>query len=163
MIPILPSTKNSRLISYQRSSTTKSGITKITSLISNGSTVRRSNRSADVLNATLMTTAHAPAAMLQSLISTRITAQKDSFCVRSAPPHSHRKKIVFQSPTLWNARTAITLWFTRKTANTLLSTNVWIQNVLTTSTTSTRLIKRILKRTMARTNINSITSTGNSR
>ena len=100
MIPMLPSNRNSRLISYQRSSTTKSGITKITSLISNGSTVRRSNRSADVLNATLMTTAHAPAAMLQSLISTRITAQKDSFCVRSAPPHSHRKKIVFQSPTL---------------------------------------------------------------
>ena len=99
MIPILPSTKNSRLISYQRSSTTKSGITKITSLISNGSTVRRSNRSADVLNATLMTTAHAPAVMLQSLISTRITAQKGSFCAKSAPPLSPRKKTVFQSPT----------------------------------------------------------------
>ena len=40
-----------------------------------------------------------------------------------APPHSLRKKTVFQSPTPSNARTAITRWLIRKTANTLLSTN----------------------------------------
>ena len=37
--------------------------------------------------------------------------------------HSLRKKTVFQSPTPSNARTAITRWLIRKTANTLLSTN----------------------------------------
>ena len=62
-------------------------------------------------------------AMLQSLISTRIMVQKDRFCAKYAPPHSLRKKTVFQSPTPSNARTAITRWLIRKTANTLLSTN----------------------------------------
>ena len=62
-------------------------------------------------------------AMLQSLISTRIMVQKDRSCAKYAPPHSLRKKTVFQSPTPSNARTAITRWLIRKTANTLLSTN----------------------------------------
>lgn len=48
---------------------------------------------------------------------------KDRFCAKYAPPHSLRKKTVFQSPTPSNARTAITRWLIRKTANTLLSTN----------------------------------------
>ena len=71
----------------------------------------------------LMTTVPVHVAMLQSLISTRIMVQKDRFCAKYAPPHSLRKKIVFQSPTPSNARTAITRWLIRKTANTLLSTN----------------------------------------
>lgn len=163
MIPILQSTKSLRLTSSQKLSITKSGITTITFLISNGSMAKKSNLSTVALNVTLITTAHALAAMLQSLISTKITAQKDRFCAKSAPPHSLPKKTVFRSPTLLNVRIAITCWFTRKTANTFLSTNTGIRNVLTTSTTLTRLIKMTLKRTMVGTNINSITFTGNSK
>ncbi len=48
---------------------------------------------------------------------------KGQICAKYAPPHSLRKKTVFQSPTPSNARTAITRWLIRKTANTLLSTN----------------------------------------
>ena len=84
---------------------------------------RKSNLSAAVLNVILMTTVPVHVAMLQSLISTRIMVQKDRFCAKYAPPHSLRKKTVFQSPTPSNARTAITRWLIRKTANTLLSTN----------------------------------------
>ncbi len=62
-------------------------------------------------------------AMLQSLISTRIMVPKGRFCAKYAPPHSLRKKTVFQSPILSNVLTAIIRWFTSKTANTLLSTN----------------------------------------
>ncbi len=87
------------------------------------SMARKSNLSAAVLNVILMTTVPAHVAMLQSLISTRIMVQKDRSCAKYAPPHSLRKKTVFQSPTPSNARTAITRWLIRKTANTLLSTN----------------------------------------
>lgn len=76
-----------------------------------------------VLNVILMTTVAVHVAMLQSLISTRIMVQKDRFCAKYAPPHSLRKKTVFQSPAPSNAHTAITRWLIRKTANTLLSTN----------------------------------------
>lgn len=101
----------------------ENGITKTTFLTSNGSMARKSNLSAAVLNVILMTTVAVHVAMLQSLISTRIMVQKDRFCAKYAPPHSLRKKTVFQSPTPSNAHTAITRWLIRKTANTLLSTN----------------------------------------
>ena len=98
-------------------------IKKTKLLTSNGRMARKSNLSADFLNVILMTTVPVHVAMLQSLISTRIMVQKDRFCAKYAPPHSLRKKTVFQSPTPSNARTAITRWLIRKTANTLLSTN----------------------------------------
>ena len=120
---IHPNIKNFGLTSFQRSFITRNGITKTTFLTSNGSMARKSNLSAAVLNVILMTTVPVHVAMLQSLISTRIMVQKDRSCAKYAPPHSLRKKTVFQSPTPSNAHTAITRWLIRKTANTLLSTN----------------------------------------
>ena len=56
-------------------------------------------------------------------VSRRSECDIDDNCAKYAPPHSLRKKTVFRSPTPSNARTAITRWLIRKTANTLLSTN----------------------------------------
>lgn len=98
MIHILPNTKNSRLINFQRLSTTKNGIIKNTSLISNRSMVKKSRLSTDALNVILMTTAHVLAAMLLNPISTKIMVLKSKSCAKSAPLPSLRKKIVFQSP-----------------------------------------------------------------
>ena len=95
---------------------------------------RKSNLSAAVLNVILMTTVTVHVAMLQSLISYKNNGiQKDRSCAKYVSTAFSRKKTVFQSPTPSNARTAITRWLIRKTANTLLSTNV-NPNVLTTST-----------------------------
>ena len=49
-------------------------------------------------------------------------------------------------------------WLTRKTANTLLSTNVWIPNALIIFTTSKKSVMKTLLKTMAKTNISSTTS-----
>ena len=59
--------------------------------------------------------------------------------------------------------TAVIPWFPKKTANTLLFTNVSIPNVPITYITLKRWIKRILMKTMVKTNINFTTSTDSSR
>ena len=56
-------------------------------------------------------------------VTVKFKEEEYQIMVEYAPPHSLRKKTVFQSPTPSNARTAITRWLIRKTANTLLSTN----------------------------------------
>jgi hypothetical protein len=72
------------------------------------------------------------------------------------------KIIDFPNPTNFVALIVPTFLFLKRIVNTLLYTNALILNALTIFTILRKLIKRILTRTMVKTNINSTTSTGNS-
>jgi hypothetical protein len=120
MIQTPRNTRSLRLISFPKSSSTKSGITRITSLISNGSIRRKSSLSADARNATSMMHAPVPAVTLLSLTSTRTMVPRDRSSARSALLHSLRKTIGSQNRIPSSVPTVTIPWFTKKTVNTLL-------------------------------------------
>lgn len=63
-------------------------------------------------------------AMLLCLISTRTMARKGKYSAKSVVLHLALTKIDFPNSILFGALTALTPWFRRKTASTLLFTNV---------------------------------------
>lgn len=126
MILILLNIKNLRLTNFLLYLTSSLGIIVTTWLISNGATritIGQSNLFAGVVNVTLMMTASVLVVMLQKSIFTRIMVQKFSSCARYVRPNFLLKKTDIQ-PLNFAVLTACIHLFLRKTASTLLCTNV---------------------------------------
>ena len=92
-IPIPLNTRSSRLTSSLSSPTSaRAGLIRSSSPISKNAMAKRSAPSADVQNATSLTTAPALAVTHPCLTSTKTTVPKDRSCVRSVTPGSPRLK-----------------------------------------------------------------------
>ena len=151
MIPIPPSIKSSRLMSFQGSSTiTRIGNGRISTITTPNVMVRPLNRSAAVPNAISRRTAPALHAMPRSYISTKTTVKQDNSCVISARLLSPPETTALIIRCLLDVLTASIPLSVRKTVNISSSTNASIPYVPTISTTLRKSTKKTFRKTMAK-------------
>lgn len=166
MIPILQSTRSLRLMNFPKSyPISRTGTGKTLSLTTSNATTRPFALYFVELSAIYPNTALAlPVMCLWTIWCGTMAGRKVRFYARSAKRFFLQPKIiVFPKTPSWDVLIATTAWCIRKTVNTLSSTNVWIPNALTISTTWRKWIRNIWTKTMVKTNTNSTISTVNLR